>query len=123
MPPLRRSFREHFLAPSGRGELEPSAGAAGVGEAENQVCGDWVRFHLRVEHGRVTEAGMRVRGCSATIACASLAAEALPGLDLDSARSLDVAALARDAGATARELSHAPSVVARAIAETLAQLP
>lgn len=123
MAAVRRSFREHFLAPSGRGEIDPSGGEESVGEAENQVCGDWVRFHLRLEAGRIADARMQVRGCSATIACASIAVEALAGLEPEAALLLDVHALAEAAGATPRQLSHAPWVVKRAIRETLAKLP
>jgi nitrogen fixation NifU-like protein len=115
-----RTFREHFLAPLGRGGLEaPSS----QGEAENQVCGDWVRLQVRWDGERIGAVAMHVRGCSATIACASLVVEALEGLDLAGARALDVRALAESAGAGPRDLSHAPAVVSRALLETLAHFP
>lgn len=112
-----RSFRAHFLEPRRTGRLE---GAQGLGEAENQVCGDWVRFHLRLAGSRIEAASVQVRGCSATIACASLAAESLEGLELAAARGIDVARLAENAGATRKDLAHAPSVVSRALQAALA---
>ena len=112
-----RPFREHFLAPGRMGTI---AGAQRSAAAENLVCGDWVQFHLRCDDSRVLEASVQVRGCSATIACASLVAEALQGLELVQARALDIAGMARACGAKPRDLAHAPSVVARALESTLA---
>ncbi len=112
-----RSFREHFLSPWRPGPL-PDAQARG--EAENLSCGDWVRFHLRLAAGRVEAASVQVRGCSATIACASLAAESLEGLAIERARAIDVSGLATAAGATPKDLAHAPSVVQRALHAALA---
>lgn len=117
MPAPTRSFREHFEAPIGIGRL---TAAERSGAAENLVCGDWVRFHVHSDGERILEASVQVRGCSATIACASMIAEALPGLALSSARELDVAAMAQACGAKPRDLAHAPSVVARALETTLA---
>src|SRR5690348_460779 len=117
MPAPTRSFREHFEAPSRIGRL---ADAERSGAAENLVCGDWVRFHLHSDGVRILEASVQVRGCSATIACASMIAEALEGLELARARELDVAAMAKACGAKPRDLSHAPAVVARALETTLA---
>lgn len=112
-----RSFREHFLKPR-RGGLLGAAQASG--EAENTACGDWVRFQVRLVAGRIEAVSIQVRGCSATIACASLAAETLEGLALDSARGLDIRLLATAAGATRKDLAHAPSIVERALHAALA---
>lgn len=137
MPERHSRFHQHFVRPerilpprgesAGGSEGSPAADAATPGsewladEAENRACGDWVRFRLQVSAGRLAKVGIQVRGCSATIACASLVAEAIEGSTLDQARALDVDALARDSGASARELSHAPAVVARALEATLAR--
>ncbi|HTF87291.1 MAG TPA: iron-sulfur cluster assembly scaffold protein [Planctomycetota bacterium] len=112
-----RPFRDYFSSPVRVGAL---AGAQQTGEAENQVCGDWVRFHLRREGTRILEASVQIRGCSAVIACASLTAEALEGLEVEQARALDIASMATAAGARPRDLAHAPSVVARALESALA---
>ena len=112
-----RSFREHFLQPRRTGSIE---GAQGVGEAENQACGDWVRIQVRCAGGSIQAVSVQVRGCSATIACASLAAEVLEGLAVERTGSLDLRRLAAAAGATRRDLAHAPSVVARAMQAALA---
>jgi NifU-like protein involved in Fe-S cluster formation len=112
-----RSFREYFDKPLHIGRL---VGAERSGAAENQVCGDWVQFNLRSDGQRIHEASVQVRGCSATIACASMIADALQRMELAQARELDVAAMAQACGAKPRDLSHAPSVVARALELMLA---
>ena len=95
-------------------------GADHSAEAENTACGDWVRFQLRLEGTRVETARIQVRGCSATIACASLVAEAVEGLEIEAARALRVLSLAQAAGAKPRDLSHAPALVERALEAALA---
>lgn len=89
-------------------------------EAENKACGDWVRFQLSCTGSRIETARILVQGCSATIACASLAAEAVEGLEVVAARALNVRELALAAGARPRDLSHAPALVERALAAALA---
>lgn len=137
MPERHSRFHQHFVRPerilpprsesgeSVAGSSGPEAAAEAsewlADEAENRACGDWVRFRLQVRAGRLAKVGIQVRGCSATIACASLVAEAIEGSTLEEARALDVDGLARESGANARELSHAPAVVARALEATLAR--
>ena len=113
----RSRFSEHFRHPARIGPLSEANRAA---EAENTACGDWVRFQLRLVGSRVESARIQVRGCSATIACASLVAEAVEGLELEAARGLRVQPLALAAGATPRDLSHAPALVERALEAALA---
>lgn len=59
---------EHFRNPRNVGELEPPAITV---EASNPVCGDILRLSVRMELGRVAEAGYKVRGCAASIAAGS----------------------------------------------------
>jgi nitrogen fixation NifU-like protein len=59
---------DHFRNPRNVGEL---AAPAITAEASNPVCGDIMRLSVRMEHGRVAEAGYKVRGCAASIAAGS----------------------------------------------------
>jgi len=113
----RTRFSAHFRHPTRVGPLSEANRAA---EAENIACGDWVRFQLCLVGSRVESVRIQVRGCSATIACASLVAEAVEGLELEAARALRVLALAQEAGARPRDLSHAPALVERALEAALA---
>jgi NifU-like protein involved in Fe-S cluster formation len=117
MAPGERLFDAHFRSPRGAGRLPEPAPS---GRAANAACGDELELWLAVEGGVVRDARFEARGCSAVIATASLVCSSIAGQDLGALAELDVAALAAAAGATRRELAHAPSVVARALGEVLA---
>jgi tRNA-uridine 2-sulfurtransferase len=79
-----RLFAEHLDAPSGQGVLAdaPHAGAAG-----GAPCGDLLRVTVRVEGGRIAEAGFDADGCGALTAAGSAVVELVEGADfLDAAR-------------------------------------
>ena len=112
MSALPEPLMEHLRAPRNCGELP---GASAVGRAANQACGDELLLALRVEEGRVAQARFQARGCSATLACASLATEALAGLDLAAAAALDLGRLVREAGGLPPTRRHAVELCARAL--------
>jgi nitrogen fixation NifU-like protein len=69
---------DHFRNPRHVGELgEPAITV----EVSNPVCGDIMRFSVRLEGGRVVEAGYKVRGCAASIGTGSALTELAMGLD------------------------------------------
>jgi tRNA-uridine 2-sulfurtransferase len=68
MDDARRAFEEHLSEPRGRGAL---ADARHVGAAGGAACGDLVRIGLRVENGRIQEAGFDASGCGAVVAAGS----------------------------------------------------
>lgn len=111
-PPLEQHFRDPWRTPAA-----PASGAGG--QAENAVCGDWVHLEL---HGapQALEVRLAVRGCSATIAVASLVARSAHASELCAARALDVRALVAVAGGLAPVQQHAAAVVERAWASALA---
>jgi tRNA-uridine 2-sulfurtransferase len=79
-----RSFAEHLEAPAGQGVLAdaPHAGAAG-----GAPCGDLLRISVRVDHGRIVEAGFDAEGCGALTAAGSAVVELVEGASfLDAAR-------------------------------------
>jgi len=89
---------DHFQHPRNAGEL---AGATAKVEVSNPVCGDVLQLAVRVENDRIVEARFLCRGCTTSIACASLLTERLRG----------------------RSLADAPSLTARSLSESLGGLP
>ena len=67
---------DHFRNPRNAGEL-PDADA--TVEVSNPVCGDVLQLAVRIDQGRIAEARFRCRGCTTSIACASLLTEQLQG--------------------------------------------
>jgi nitrogen fixation NifU-like protein len=77
---------EHFLNPRNVGELDSPDG---VGQAGNPADGDTVTMQVSVgDDGVVTDIRMRVFGCAAAIASASITTELARGLTVREAQAL-----------------------------------
>src|SRR3977135_4313727 len=86
---------DHFQNPRNTGEVPD---AAARGQVSDPVCGDILRLAARVEDGRIAEARFLCRGCTTSIACASLLTEQLRGRTLTEARSITAQSLSRSLG-------------------------
>ncbi len=71
---------EHFLYPRNAGLME---NADGIGEIGDPGCGDFMQVYIKIEKRIVTDVKYQVRGCPASIACASAMTELAIGKDLD----------------------------------------
>ena len=67
---------DHFEHPRNAGELP---GATAKVEVSNPVCGDVLQLAAIFENGVIREARFLCRGCTASIACASLLTESIRG--------------------------------------------
>jgi len=70
---------DHFQNPRNAGEL-PSANTRI--EVSNPICGDVLRLSARIENRVIHEVRFLCRGCTASIACASVLTEKLQGQEL-----------------------------------------
>jgi len=86
---------DHFQNPRNSGEL-PNATAQV--EVSNPVCGDVLRLAVIVEGGVVREARFLCRGCTASIACASLLTEKMKGRAATELREMQAAEIAANLG-------------------------
>jgi nitrogen fixation protein NifU and related proteins len=76
---------DYFEHPRNAGDVaQPTATV----ELSNPVCGDVVRFSVRVVAGRIEEIRFRAKGCVPAMACASAVTELVRGCDLEAARGL-----------------------------------
>ena len=77
---LRDLYQEVILErsrhPRHQHRLDPFDGAA---KGDNPMCGDRVEVRVRLDGGRVAEAGFEARGCAISVASADLMAEAVAG--------------------------------------------
>ncbi|HEX8430873.1 MAG TPA: SUF system NifU family Fe-S cluster assembly protein, partial [Longimicrobium sp.] len=78
-------IRKHMRAAPRRGVVE---GADVSVAASNPVCGDEIVLQLRMDGGRIAEAGFSGQGCAVSQASASMMTERLAGLSLDEAAGL-----------------------------------
>ena len=77
---------EHFTNPRNAGIIED---AHGIGEIGDSDCGDFMKVFIKVENDILTEVKYQIRGCPASIACASVMTELAIGKNLDDALMLN----------------------------------
>jgi nitrogen fixation NifU-like protein len=104
---------EHFQNPRNAGELrDPTAQV----ELSNPVCGDVLRLAVRVEAGSVQEVRFLCRGCTATIACASLLTEKMMNRAIgDLASGISAESIAAELGGLPPASAHAAQLAAEAL--------
>ncbi len=78
-------IRDHFRRPRNRGIL---GGDAVCGRAHNPFCGDTVHMWARVEDGTLDEVTFDGRGCSISLAAASMLTVVVHGLPTSSVGEL-----------------------------------
>jgi nitrogen fixation NifU-like protein len=107
---------DHFQNPRNAGEL---AGATAKVEVSNPVCGDVLQLAVRVEGECIAEARFLCRGCTTSIACASLLTEQLQHRTLAEARSLTAQSLSQSLGGLPAATFHGAELAAEAVATML----
>jgi len=121
---IRKMFSEavldHFRNPRNAGELRDATAAV---EVTNPVCGDVLRLFARFESGRIAEARFLCRGCTTSIACASLLTEELRGRTPAEARGITAESLSLALGGLPPATFHGAQLAAEAVAALLPQLP
>jgi nitrogen fixation protein NifU and related proteins len=95
---------DHFQRPRNAGELP---GATAIVEVSNPVCGDVLRLAVIVEGGVVREARFLCRGCTASIASASLLTEKIRGGRAEELKKMNAAAIAAELGGLPEASFHA----------------
>ena len=110
---------DHFRNPRNAGELP---GATATIEVTNPVCGDILKLFARFESGRISEARFLCRGCTTSIACASLLTEQLRGRTLVEAREITPESLSSALGSLPPATFHGAQLAADAVAALLQKL-
>ncbi len=110
---------DHFRNPRNAGELP---GATATVEVSNPVCGDILKLAARFENGRIAEARFLCRGCTTSIACASLLTEQMKGRTLSEARSITADSLSASLGGLPPATVHGAQLAADAAIALLRKL-
>jgi len=90
-------------------------GATSKVEVSNPVCGDVLQLAVRVEKDRIVEARFLCRGCTTSIACASLLTEQLRGRTLAEARAVTAQSLSQLLGELPAATFHGAELAADAV--------
>jgi nitrogen fixation NifU-like protein len=107
---------DHFRNPRNAGELP---GASVTVEVSNPVCGDILKLSARVVEGRIAEARFLCRGCTTSIASASVLTEELRGRSLAEARAITAESLSNILGGLPPATFHGAQLAADAVGALL----
>jgi nitrogen fixation NifU-like protein len=107
---------DHFRNPRNAGELP---GATATVEVSNPVCGDILKLAARVVGGRIEEIRFLCRGCTTSIACASILTEKLRDQTLPRARNMSADSLSEALGGLPPATFHGAQLAADALAALL----
>jgi nitrogen fixation NifU-like protein len=110
---------DHFRNPRNAGEL---SGATAAVEVANPVCGDILKLFARFENGRIAEVRFLCRGCTTSIACASLLTEQLKLRSLSEVRSITPESISEILGGLPPATFHGAQLAADALAALLKKL-
>jgi nitrogen fixation protein NifU and related proteins len=103
---------DHFQNPRNAGDL---SGADAKIEVSNPVCGDVLQLAVRLEKTKIVEARFLCRGCTTSIACASLLTEQLLQRTLSEARLITAQSLSESLGGLPAATFHAAELAADAV--------
>jgi NifU-like protein involved in Fe-S cluster formation len=110
---------DHFRNPRNAGELP---GATVSVEVANPVCGDILKLFARFENGRIEEVRFLCRGCTTSIACASLLTEQLKLRALSEVRSITPESISEILGGLPPTTFHGAQLAGDALAALLKKL-
>jgi nitrogen fixation NifU-like protein len=110
---------DHFRNPRNAGEL---AGATATVEVSNPVCGDILKLAARIVEGRIAEVRFLCRGCTTSIACASLLTEQLRGRTPHDAHVITAESLSESVGELPSATFHGAQLAADGLAALLQKL-
>lgn len=110
---------DHFQHPRNAGEL---SGATAQVEVSNPVCGDILQLAAILDDHRIREVRFLCRGCTASIASASLLTELIQGRELSELASISPDSLARALGGLPPASFHAAQLALDALQALLQKL-
>ena len=109
---LSEALLDHFRNPRNAGELPEATARI---EVSNPVCGDVLRLAAVFEDGVVREVRFLCRGCTASIACASLLTESMRGRELRGLRKITAESLSETLGGLPDASFHAAQLARHAL--------
>ncbi len=103
---------DHFANPRNVGEIKD---ASGVGEVGNPVCGDMMKFYIKVENGKIVDVKFKTFGCGAAIAVSSMVSEMAIGKTLEEVLAITNEKVAQELGGLPPNKMHCSNLGADAL--------
>ncbi len=112
MPQYSDKVMDHFTNPRNIGEIsEPD----GVGEVGNPVCGDMMKFTIKVKDNRLEDVKYFTFGCGAAIAVSSMVSEMAKGKTIEEALKITNKQVAEELGGLPGNKMHCSNLGAEAL--------
>lgn len=112
MPEYSEKVMDHFTKPRNIGEIaEPD----GVGEVGNPVCGDMMKFTIKVKDNRIEDVKYLTFGCGAAIAVSSMVSEMAKDKTLEEALKITNKQVAEELGGLPGNKMHCSNLGADAL--------
>jgi len=102
----------HYQSPSNVGQIEKPDG---LGEYMSDICGDVIRFYLKVSGGRISDVKFQCFGCVGSIACGSVLTEMVLGKETRTAASVTENDVSVALGGLSKEKNHCATLAIRAL--------
>jgi nitrogen fixation NifU-like protein len=103
---------DHFANPRNVGEIKD---ASGVGEVGNPVCGDMMKFYIKVEDNKVVDVKFKTFGCGAAIAVSSMVSEMAIGKTIEEVLEITNEKVAQELGGLPPNKMHCSNLGADAL--------
>ena len=103
---------DHFANPRNVGEIKD---ASGVGEVGNPVCGDMMKFYIKVENNIIKDVKFKTFGCGAAIAVSPMVSEMAMNKTIEEALALTNEAVAKELGGLPPNKMHCSNLGADAL--------
>ncbi len=103
---------DHFSNPRNVGEIPD---ADGVGEVGNPVCGDMMKFTIKVKDGILEDVKFLTFGCGAAIAVSSMVSEMAKGKTLEEALKITNKDVAKELDSLPKNKLHCSNLGADAL--------
>ena len=103
---------DHFSNPRNVGEIKD---ASGIGEIGNPVCGDMMKFYIKVENNIIKDVKFKTFGCGAAIAVSSMVSEMAIGKTIEEALAITNDAVAKELGGLPPNKLHCSNLGADAL--------
>jgi len=116
MPMYSDKVMEHFTNPRNIGEIEDPDG---VGEEGNPVCGDMMKFTIKVKDNRIEDVKYFTFGCGAAIAVSSMVSEMAKGKTLEEALQITNKQVAEELGGLPPNKMHCSNLGADALQKAI----
>ena len=112
MPMYSEKVMDHFTNPRNIGEVDD---ADGIGEVGNPVCGDMMKFSIKVKDNRIEDIKYFTFGCGAAIAVSSMVSEMARGKTLEEALKITNKQVAEELGGLPGNKMHCSNLGADAL--------